>query len=68
MLYVVSIIYCLWAFYAGYQFLSGRSLWLDDDAILNRVVKLAASVAVGYVIGAFYLIYLIWKLITHRSF
>ena len=56
MLYVVSILYCLWAFYAGYQFLSGRSLWLDDDAILNRVVKLAASVAVGYVIGAFYMI------------
>lgn len=68
MLYVVSILYCLWAFYAGYKFLSGRSLWLDDDAILNRVVKLAASVAVGYVIGAFYLIYRIWKLITHRSF
>lgn len=68
MLYVVSILYCLWAFYAGCQFLSGRSLWLDDDAILNRVVKLAASVAVGYVIGAFYLIYLIWKLITHLSF
>ena len=40
MLYLLLILYCAWAFYAGYQFLSGRSLWLDDDAVLNRVVKL----------------------------
>ena len=50
MLYLLLILYCAWAFYAGYQFLSGRSLWLDDDAVLNRVVKLVASIAVGYVI------------------
>ena len=68
MLYLLLFLYCAWAFYAGYQFLSGRSLWLDDDAVLNRVVKLVASIAVGYVIGAFYFIYLIWKFITHLSF
>lgn len=65
MFYLLALLYCAWAIYAGYQFLSGRSLWLDDDALLNRVVKLAASVAVGYVIGAFYLIYFIWRFIMH---
>lgn len=64
-IYVLAILYCAWAFYSGYQFLSGRSLWLDDDALLNRAVKLIASIAIGYVIGAFYLVYFIWRLVMH---
>ena len=64
---IVMILYVLWGWYAGYHFLTGRSEWLDRDAPLNKIVKMGASVAVGYVIGAFYLIYLVWKFLIRKG-
>lgn len=58
---VLILAYTAWAIYSGYKFLSGRSEWLDKSAPLNIIVKIMLSVAVGYVIAAFYLIYLILK-------
>ena len=58
---IVFIFYTAWAIYSGYKFMSGRSEWLDRRAPLNIIVKIALSVVVGYVIAAFYLVYLIFK-------
>lgn len=64
---VLILAYTAWAIYSGYKVLSGRSEWLDRRAPLNRIVKIALSVAVGYVIAAFYLIYLIFKFLGVMS-
>lgn len=58
---IVIVLYTAWAFYSGFKFLSQRSEWLDRRKPLNVICKLALSVLVGYVIGGFYLIYLILK-------
>ena len=64
---VVILAYTAWAIYSGYKVVSGRSEWLDRRAPLNMVVKIALSVVVGYVIAAFYLIYLILKFLGVMS-
>lgn len=62
---ILIIAYSAWAIYSGFKVLTGRSAWLDTKAPVNMIVKILLSVVVGYVIGAFYLIYLILKLIFH---
>jgi hypothetical protein len=64
---VLILAYTAWAIYSGYRALSGRSEWLDKRAPLNMIVKIALSVVVGYVIAAFYLIYLILKFLGVMS-
>ena len=64
---VLILAYTAWAIYSGYKVLSGRSEWLDRRAPLNMIVKIALSVVVGYVIAAFYLIYLILKFLGVMS-
>ncbi len=64
---VLILAYMAWAIYSGYKVLSGRSEWLDRRAPLNMIVKIALSVVVGYVIAAFYLIYLILKFLGVMS-
>ena len=60
---VLILAYTVWAIYSGYIILTGRSEWLDRRAPLNMLVKAFLSVIVGYFIAAFYLIYLILKLV-----
>lgn len=62
---IIVVLYSIWAVYAGYQVLSGKSAWLDDDAPLNKIVKIILSFLLGYVIGAFYFIYLIVRIVWH---
>jgi len=64
---VLVLAYTAWAIYSGYKVLSGRSEWLDRRAPLNMIVKIALSVVVGYVIAAFYLIYLILRFLGVMS-
>ena len=64
---VLILAYTAWAIYSGYKVLSGRSEWLDRRAPLNMIVKIVLSIAVGYVIAAFYLIYLILKFLGVMS-
>lgn len=64
---VLILAYTAWAIYSGYKVLSGRSEWLDRRAPLNMIVKIALNVVVGYVIAAFYLIYLILKFLGVMS-
>ena len=60
---VLILVYMALAIYSGFNFLSGRSEWLDRQAPLNIVCKIIMGVVVGYFIAAFYLIYLIFKLL-----
>ena len=64
---VLILAYTAWAIYSGFKVLSGRSEWLDRRAPLNMIVKIILSVVVGYVIAAFYLIYLILKFLGVMS-
>lgn len=64
---VLILAYTAWAIYSGFKVLSGRSEWLDRRAPINMIVKIALSVVVGYVIAAFYLIYLILKFLGVMS-
>ncbi len=60
---LLAVGYLLWSFYSGWKFLTGRSEWLDSHELINRIAKIALSIAVGYIIGAFYAIYLLLKLL-----
>ena len=62
---IIVLIYSVWAIYSGFRVLTGRSVWLDTKAPVNMIVKVLLSVVIGYVIGVFYLIYLIFKLFSH---
>lgn len=58
---LIIFAYLAWACYSGYKVLTGRSEWLDRKSPINIICKLTLSAAVGCVIGAFYLIYLVLK-------
>lgn len=61
--FIGFVIYTILALIAGYSVLSGRSYWLDRPAPLNMIVKVSLSIVVGYVIGMFYIIYLLFRLL-----
>ena len=56
---VIAVVYTLWAIYSGYKVMSRLANWQQ----MNVVVKVILTVVVGYVVGAFYLLYLILKLL-----
>lgn len=64
---LLILVYTAWAIYSGYKVLSGRSEWLDKKSPLNMAVKIVLSIGVGYIIAAFYLIYLILKFLGFMS-
>lgn len=66
LLILLSLTYTAWAIYSGYKVLSGRSKWLDKKESLNIAVKVVLSIGTGYVIGAFYLLYLLLKFLMSR--
>lgn len=61
--FILILIYEVWAIFSGYRVISGRSEWLDTSAPLNAIAKFAICFFVGNIIGAFYLLLLILKLI-----
>ena len=67
MLEIIVIAYTAWAFYSGYQIISGRNEWLDWKAPANIAGKVVLSLVVGYFVAAFYLIYLILKFLGFMS-
>ena len=56
---VIAIGYTAWAIYSGYKVMSSRPNWQET----NKCLKVIEVVIVGYRIGAFYLVYLILKLL-----
>lgn len=58
---LIALIYTGWAFYSGWKVLTGRNAWLDAPELPNKIAKALLSVLLGWVIGAFYLIYLLLK-------
>ena len=61
---LIILIYSCWALYSGFKVISGRIAWLDQKKPVNMIVKCILSLVIGYFIAAFYLIYLVFKLIT----
>ena len=64
---ILILAYTAWAIYSGYKILSDRSEWLDRRAPINMTVKIVLSVILGYVIAAFYFIYLILRFLGIMS-
>lgn len=63
--YALILAYTAWAIYSGYKIVSGRSEWLDRRSPINMIVKAIVCIIVGYIVGVFYLIYLIIRLLFH---
>lgn len=63
--YALILAYTAWAIYSGYKIVSGRSEWLDRRSPVNMIVKAIVCIIVGYIVGVFYLIYLIIRLLFH---
>lgn len=63
MIYLLVLAYTIWAVYSGYKVVSGRSEWLDKNSAVNRMVKAITCLLVGYIIGVFYLLYLIVRML-----
>lgn len=61
---ILVLIYTAWAIFSGFKVISGRNAWLDTKKPVNIIVKILLSILIGYVIAAFYLIYLIFKALT----
>ena len=64
---VLILVYTSWAIYSGYKVMTGRSEWLDRREPVSLVCKCVLSVIVGYIIGAFYFIYLILQFLGFMS-
>lgn len=64
---ILILAYTAWAIYSGFKVVSGRWEWLDRKAPVNRIAKFGVSILVGYVIAAFYFIYLVLKFLGVMS-
>lgn len=62
---ILLLVYIVWSTYAGWKVISGRVEWLERNETVNRIVKALIALVLGQFIGAFYLIYLILKLMLH---
>ena len=60
---IATIIYEVIAIWAGYSFMNGRSEWLDEPSAVNQIVKFAICLFIGNLIGAFYLLYFLFRLL-----
>lgn len=47
-----------WAIYSGFKNISSRSEWLDREAQIIIIDKIIACIVIGYIVGAFCLIFL----------
>lgn len=59
MLEIIILAYVIWAFYSGWQFMTGRIEYLDQKKIVPIIIKLLLSFAVGIFYGAIRFITLI---------
>ena len=61
--FVLILIYEVWAVYSGYRVMSGRIGWLEENGIINKIIKFGVCWFIGNLIAAFYLLYAIFKLL-----
>ncbi len=60
---IIGAIYAIWAYYSGWKWISGRFAYLEKEGIQYKVLKAVIGFCVGCVIGAYYLLYMVLKLI-----
>lgn len=49
--WIIFLVYSAWAIYSGHKWLNGRREWLERKESTNKVCKVLATIACGYVIG-----------------
>jgi len=54
---IAVLLYAALAIYVGWKIMTGRIAWLDKAGTPNRIVKITISVAVGFVLAGFYVIF-----------
>lgn len=59
---IIFLVYSVWAVYSGYKMINGKYEWLECQKTLNKVCKWFVILGAGYVIGAFYLVWMVIKL------
>ncbi len=59
---IIFLAYSAIALFAGYKMINGKYEWLERQDTKNRVCKWLAVLGAGYVIGAFYLVWMVIKL------
>ena len=57
-------IYFVVASFLGWKFMTNRIRFLEQKKPLNLILKLIVSVATGQIIGVFYVIYLLFKVMS----
>ena len=60
---IFLVAYLAWAIYAGNRILTGRSRWLDGDAVVAKICKFFLSFLLGSAVGAIYIWIFLWKTI-----
>lgn len=60
-----SIIYAAWAYYSGWKWINGRFAFLEQEGKIYIILKAVIGFCVGCIIGAFYFIYWILRLVFH---
>ena len=58
---ILIIAYSIWAIYSGWKWVTGRWNWLEIKRPVNVIAKIVATVAVGYIIGAYYFLLLVCR-------
>lgn len=59
---LIFLAYSALAIYSGYKMVNGRYAWLERDGIGTKICKCLVVLGAGYVIGVFYLIWLIIRI------
>ena len=50
-IWIVFIVYFVWAIYSGYKFVNGRFEFLEQKKPLNKILKIIAIILIGLVYG-----------------
>lgn len=61
MVYVIFLVYCVWAIYSGYKFVDGRWAFLEKKKPLNVILKILMIIIMGSWYGFINLLYYIIK-------
>ena len=60
---IIMVVILIFGAYKSWNFLSGRSAWLDQDGVVNKICKLAISIAISYIVVGFLFVLMVLKVL-----
>lgn len=58
---IILLIYMAWAVYAGWKFVNGRFLFLEQEGTVYKVLKALCVIGIGSIYGGIYFVILILR-------